>query len=113
MTHYHCPQALKGIGQKGKIILSLAIFSVLMILVVFYLIQVNKLVASNFELNYLQKSFDQSQSKDQALQVSLMQARSLDNLQRVAASLDLVSIEKTNYLKIIPNFFALSDLNSD
>jgi len=113
MTHYHRHQELPCVSQKGKIILSLAIFSVLIILIVFYLIQVNKLVASNFELNHLQKSLKWGQEKDQALRVSLMRARSLDNLQRVAVNLNLVSIEKTNYLKIVPNFFALSDLNSN
>ena len=109
MTHYHCSNNFVGISQNGKTVLSLAILLVLAVLIVFYLVQVNKLVASNFELNHLQKSFKVSQDKDQALQVSLMQARSLDNLQRAAASLNLVTIEKTNYLKIMPSFFALSD----
>ncbi len=96
-------------SAKGKITLSLAIVLVLVVLSVFYLVQINKLVAKNFELQAFQKSLAQNQEKNQTLLVSLMQRRSLDNLQQAAKNLNLVVIEKAKYLKAVPGFFALSE----
>jgi len=110
MTYYQTHQNSRSSSPKnGKIALSLAIIFVLIGLSVFYLIQVNKLVAKNFELHNFQKALKQGQDKTQALLVSLMEMRSLNNLEQAAKNLNLVIIEKANYLKIVPGFFALSE----
>lgn len=110
MTYYKTHQNSPPLTQKrGRIVLSVAIIFVLLGLSVFYLLQINKLVAKNFELRTFQKTLKQSQDKTQTLQVSLMQMRSFDKLQQAAKNLNLVTIEKANYLKITPGFFALSE----
>lgn len=111
MTYYQQKQGdgVSSKGQKNKIFWSLTILVSLFILSVVYLIQINELVAKNFELRIFEKNYQQGQEKNQSLSVSLMQIQSLDNLQAAAKNLNLISIEKPNYLKVIPYFFALSD----
>lgn len=110
MTYYKThPNSELSIPKRGKIALSLTIIFVLVGLSVFYLMQVNNLVAKNFELHVFQKTLQQSQDKIQALTVSLTQTRSLNNLEQAAKDLNLVIIEKANYLKITPGFFAMSE----
>lgn len=110
MTYYRLHQNSEPVIQKkGKIAISLAIIFVLLALSVFYLIQINQLVAKNFELHNFQKAFNQSQDNAQGLFISLMQMRSLSKLEQAAKDLNLVIIEKANYLKIVPGFFALSE----
>ena len=87
----------------------MSIIFVLVILSVLYLIQMNTLVAKNFDLHAFQKSLTQGQEKDQSLFISLMQMRSLNNLQQAAKNLNLVIIEKAKYLKVGPDSFALSE----
>jgi len=110
MTYYRCHNPkIKCASQKGRIALSLSIIFVLVILIVLYLIQMNTLVAKNFELHSFQKTLTQGQEKDQSLLVSLMQMRSLNNLQQAAKNLNLVIIEKANYLKVGLDSFAFSE----
>jgi hypothetical protein len=110
MTYYNSNKNQEIPRRKnGKIFLSLTIGLILVALSVFYLIQVNKMIAKNFELRNLQKILAQGQKENQALNVSLTQVRSLGNLQQAAKNLNLISIEKATYLKIAPGFFALSD----
>ncbi len=110
MTYYKSHKNQEVPKQKnGKIYLSLIIGFVLVALSVFYLVQVNKMIAKNFELRNLQKTLAQGQKENQALTVSLTQVRSLNNLQQAAKNLNLISIEKAKYLNIAPGFFALSD----
>lgn len=89
--------------------MSLSIIFVLVILSVLYLMQMNILVAKNFELHAFQKNLTQGQKKDQSLLISLMQMRSLNNLQQAAKNLNLVIIKEANYLKVGPDSFALSE----
>jgi hypothetical protein len=107
MTYYKYrnPSIVK---EKGKINLNLVILFGLILLSVFYLVQINKIVAKNFELRASQDVLKEKQEKNQDLLVSLMQARSMSNLENAAKSLNLVAIEKINYLKAVSGFFALS-----
>lgn len=73
-----------------------------------YLAQINMMVAKNFELRAAQTSLKEKQDKNQQLAVSLMQAKSLSNLESAAKSLNLVSIEKIDYLKVPSGIFVLS-----
>jgi len=73
-----------------------------------YLAQINTMVAKNFELRAAQASLKEKQNKSQQLTISLMQAKSLNNLEIAAKSLNLVSIEKIDYLKVPSGIFVLS-----
>jgi len=73
-----------------------------------YLAQVNKVVAKNFELRAAQAFLKERQDKNQQLTVNLMRARSLSNLESVAKNLNLVSVEKIDYLKVPSGIFVLS-----
>jgi len=107
MTYYTCSNAPFAV-QKGKITLSLAIISGLLFMSVAYLAQANKIVAKNFELRAAQASLKEKQDRSQQLIVSLMQARSLSNLENAAKNLNLVSVEKIDYLKVPSGIFVLS-----
>jgi len=95
-------------NQSGSVAVRLAVFLVLILLTVVYLSQANKVVAKNFELRATQKAFEQKQVEIQSLTVSLMQSRSLGNLESAAKNLNLVAVDKMNYLKVAPGFLALS-----
>jgi len=107
MTYYKSNQASFAV-QKGKISLSLAIIFGLLFMSVAYLAQINTMVAKNFELRAVQALLKEKQDKSQQLTVSLMQAKSLSNLENAAKSLNLVSVEKIDYLKVPSGIFVLS-----
>ena len=86
----------------------MAIIFGLVLLSVAYLAQTNTIVAKNFELLSFQKILKEKQDKNQQLTVSLMQVRSMSNLEKAAKNLNLVAVEKINYLKAVSDFFALS-----
>jgi len=107
MTYYHCNNQSFAV-QKGKISLSLAIIFGLLFMSVAYLAQINMMVAKNFELRAAQASLKAKQDKSQQLSVNLMRAKSLSSLESAAKSLNLVSIEKIDYLKVPSGIFVLS-----
>jgi len=110
MTYYKLAKNNESAdSKKGKLILTLGAIFLIIVLSVFYLIQVNNLVAKNFELRAFQKIITQSQNKNQELTISLMQLRSLKSLEQAAKDLNLVLIQEPKYLKIAPGFFAMSD----
>ncbi|MDD2753707.1 MAG: hypothetical protein PHT44_03815 [Candidatus Portnoybacteria bacterium] len=94
--------------QKGNIALSAAIIFGLFLMSVLYLAQINSLVARNFELRAVQNSLKAKQDANQAATISLMRVRSMNSLENAAKDLNLVAIEKVEYLKTVPGFFALS-----
>jgi hypothetical protein len=94
--------------QKGNVALPLTILFGLVLLTVVYLIQVNQLVTKNFEMRQMQSLLEEKQKTNQKNLISLIQARSLNNLEGVAKNLNLVTIDKMNYLKTISGFVALS-----
>jgi len=107
MTYYKYSNPSFAV-QKGKINLSLIIIFGLFFLSVAYLAQINKIVAKNFELRAAQASLKEKEVKNQQLQVSLMEAKSLANLEGAAKNLNLVSVEKIDYLKVPSGIFVLS-----
>ncbi len=108
MTYYQYKNSAIAVPERGKIALSLAIIFGLVLLSVFYLIQINSIVAKNFELRSAQSALKEKQEKNQQLMVDLTQARSLKSLESAAKDLNLVAVEKVDYLKTLTGFFALS-----
>lgn len=96
------------LNEKGRIALILVIVIGYILVSVFYLIQTNKLVARNFELRAFRDTLGQKQAQNQKLLVSLMDTRSLNNLENTAKNLNLVTVDKIGYLKTTSGFFALS-----
>lgn len=107
MIHYRANNFSMA-KEKGKIGLSVAIILGLVILNAVYLIQVNSIVARNFELRVVRQGLSQAQENNQKISVALMQASSLNNLEGAAKNLNLVSVDKINYLETISGIFALS-----
>lgn len=94
--------------QKGNVFLPLAIFAALIFLSAFYLAQVNELVAKNFQLRASQDLLQEKEDQNQKVMVSLMEMQSLKNLENAASGLQLVSVEKVNYLKTQNGSLAIS-----
>ncbi|MEK7160810.1 MAG: hypothetical protein AAB724_02160 [Patescibacteria group bacterium] len=106
---YQKPIKLKNSKEAGQIRSGLAIIFCLVFLSVACLVELNGMVAKNFELRKMTEVLEQKEAKNQELLVKLMKVRSLDNLESAAKNLNLVSIEKIGYLKLGPNAVALSD----
>lgn len=108
MTYYKHKQSIIVDRAKGNIGLSMAIIFGLFLLCVFYLSQINNIVAKNFELRAAQSSLKEKQDANQIAIISLMRVRSMNNLENAAKNLNLVAAGKVEYFKIVPGFFALS-----
>jgi len=107
MTPYRPKRAI-GAEQRNRFFLNLAIGAALFLLSVAYFVQINNLVAKNFELRKAQGYFQEHQRSNQQLMVNLTQTRSLDKLEAAVKNLDLVAVDKVSYLKTISGIFALS-----
>lgn len=108
MTYCKHKQSVFVDRQKGSVKLSIAIIFGLFLLSVLYLAQINSLVARNFELRAAQNSLKIKQDANQSATISLMRVRSMSSLENAAKDLNLVAIEKVDYLRTAPGFFALS-----
>lgn len=103
MTYYKTTNP-RVVRQRGKINLNLALIFSLLLLSVAYLAQMNSLVGKNFELRNSQNVFKQKQEESQKLLISLMGVRSMDKIQDSAKNLELVSVDKIDYLKLSGSF---------
>ncbi|MBU2036708.1 hypothetical protein KJ866_00655 [Patescibacteria group bacterium] len=108
MTYYQQKKSAFSDSQKGNAYLSVAIIFGLFLLIVLYLTQINSVVAKNFELRSARNSLKARQDVNQQMIIALMQVRSMVNLESAAKNLNLVAVEKINYLKIASEFFVLS-----
>ncbi len=105
---YYKTHNSKVVRQRGKINLNLALVFSLALLCMAYLAQMNSLVGKNFELRQVQATFKEKQDAAQKLLITLMNMRSMAKLETSAKDLELVNVEKINYLKVIPGSFAVS-----
>lgn len=108
MTYYSRKNSSFVDPPKGHAARSILIIFGLLLLCALYLGQANSVVAKNFELRAAQSALKDKQAANQEVMISLMQAKSLSNLENAAKSLNLVTVESVDYLKIVPDFFALS-----
>ena len=105
MTYQHKKTAFAD-SEKGSTTFSLAIIFGLFFLSVLYLAEINGVVAKNFELRSIRNSLKEKQDANQQITVSLMRVQSLVNLEGAAKNMNLVTVDKVGYLKIIPDSFA-------
>lgn len=85
--------------QDGNLRLSAAVVFGLIFFSVVFLLQTNELVDKNFELRSLQKSLAEKKHINQQAAISLTEVRSVSSLEEAAKSLDLVPLDKIQYLK--------------
>ncbi len=93
---------------KNIFFLNMTAVVILLSLSIVFLVQTNSVVAKNFELRKVKSDFEQRQKISQQLLVSLTQTRSLTNLETSVKDLNLVAVDKINYLNINSGGFALS-----
>jgi len=108
MTYCQHRKTIFADQEKGNAFLTVVIIFGLFLLSVLYLAQANSVVARNFELRSAKDSLKEKQSANEQTMIALMQARSMGNLENAAKDLNLVAVEKVDYLKMTPEFFALS-----
>lgn len=83
--------------------------AVLLTIIVLNFTQINKIIENNFKLIVSQRLLKEKQEQNQNLQMSALRAHSLKGLGEKAEEMKLVSIDKTEYLKISPEIFALAN----
>ncbi len=108
MTYCKHKKTIFADQEKGNVSLTAAIIFGLFLLSVLYLAQTNSVVAKNFELRSAQSSLKESQGANQQAMIALMRAQSMGSLASAAKNLNLVTVERVDYLKVGTEFFAFS-----
>lgn len=80
----------------------------LLFFVVLYFVQTNGIIENNFKLSAFQKKIKAEQEKNQSLQMAILQVHSLKGLGEKAKEMRLVSINEAEYLKGLPEYFAMA-----
>lgn len=107
MTYYNPKKSALAERQKGSVALVMTMIFSLFLLSVFYLAQANSIVAKNFQLRAAQSLLKEKQNANQQAIIALTQAKSMINLENAAKVMNLVAVEKVEYLKVSPETFAL------
>lgn len=86
---------------KKPLILNLILLSLIFVLLIFYLIQINQIITFGFKLNELEKRKEELEKINKSLQLEKIKLESLGNLQEDLTSFNFVKTEKVEYLKQI------------
>lgn len=78
-----------------NIILLVAIFVVL----IFYVIEINQIITFGFKLNELEQKQEEMKKINKTLELEKIKLESLNNTENELTSLDLVKIDKVEYLR--------------
>ena len=110
MSHFYSKKQItkNNFWQDGNLRLSAAVIFGLVFLSVLYLAQTNILIDKNFQLRSLQKSLSQKKQVNQQMAVLVEEIKSIGALEETAKNLNLVPLDRVQYLKNNPGYFASS-----
>lgn len=87
--------------------LVLAVFSAaIMLLLMFYIFQINSLTAKSYSLQSYQKKINNLGQENEKLEMELAHAGSLVNIESMTGGLEFEKITKINYVQIMENSMA-------
>ena len=104
MTIYY--QKIEKRVSPGKINLGLAIVFSIFILSIIYLLQTNASIIGTYKLMDGQKALKQKEEANKKLRMELTKLQSLPYLEQAIKNLNMVSIDKVNYLSDSDNQLA-------
>lgn len=93
--------------NEGKAVLSFMTIIGIVIMLVIYLIQINGIITENYKIREFKSELKKIQEINQQLQIQAAQVRSLPNLEKAIKNLNMVSVEKINYLTDIKGEMAV------
>ena len=96
MTIYY--QKIEKKVSPGKISLGLAVIFSIFVLSIIYLLQTNASIIGTYKLMDGQKALKQKEEANKKLRMELTKLQSLPYLEQAIKDLNMVSIDKVNYL---------------
>jgi len=87
-------------AKEGYRIISFIMAGILIALSAFYIFAVNAIVGNAYELRALNKKMEELKSRNQFLEIEAASQRSMPDIQSLAAPLNLVAIDKIEYINI-------------
>lgn len=107
MTYYRPNVHILPAGSQGSVTLNFFVLAVLLLIIIAYFVEINKIIERNFQLISSQKVFQEQKYRSQNLQTAALQLSSLEKLQEKARAMNLVTVDEIEYLKILSDSFAL------
>lgn len=101
-------ERLKNI-KKGYRTISFIMAGILIALSAFYIFIINDIVGSAYELRTLTKKLEELKSRNQFLEIETVTRRNVSDIQRLIAPLNLVAVDKIEYINIKDDAFALAN----
>ncbi|MFH0852326.1 MAG: hypothetical protein V1845_01850 [bacterium] len=93
---------------KGIATLNLLVILVFFILLAVFLVENDNLIGKNYELRNFEKRLSEQQALIKKLEIREAEQNSLRNLEIAAKNLNLIVVDKTEYLGAIQDAVALS-----
>jgi hypothetical protein len=84
---------------KTKPIINLVILGLLLVILVFYLVEINQIVTLGFKVDEMEKSRDDLKKTNKNLEMEKMQLESLNDANQELSALNFVKIDKIDYLR--------------
>lgn len=95
-------------AKDGHRLISFVLAGILITLSAFYIFAINAIVGGAYELRTLNKKLEELKSRNQFLEIEAAGLRAIPDIQSLASSLNLVAIDKVEYINIDKNaLFAL------
>jgi len=86
---------------------NILLFSIIVVLIGVYLIQVNRTATSGFEMNSLNKKIQNLKESSQKLELQMADLQSMKNIQEATERLQLVASSKLEYIQPTEGIVAL------
>ena len=89
--------------KEGYRIISFVLAGILIALSAFYIFSINAIVGGAYELRTLNKKLEELKNRNQLLEIEAAGLRSAPDIQSLTAPLNLVAIDKIEYINIDKN----------
>ena len=87
-------------AKEGYWIISFVVVGILVALSAFYIFAINAIVGGAYELRTLNKKLEELKNQNQFLEIEAASQRSVSDIQSLAAPLNLVAVDKIEYINI-------------
>lgn len=95
-------QRLKMRGAISIRMLNLTVISLLLVVGVSYLVQVNSLVTKGYAIKDLENRVDELKKQSNELELQVLDLQSMETVKNKVTQLDMVAIGEVDYLSVTP-----------